>query len=126
MNPVHLVRFERLERVIEEGPALGEGFKSDNKLEVPEVQNRPATQVQVAKKLQGMVNNRRTLGPEHPSTVESMNKLVSTYWQRNQWQEAAKLLEQVLAVRDAKLSEYHPPTQANMRNMMWSHRRQGR
>ncbi|KAJ5357046.1 hypothetical protein N7517_011655 [Penicillium concentricum] len=63
-----------------------------------------------------MENNERTMGVEHPSTVESMNRLVSTYWHRNQLQEAGKLLDQVL-VRDAKLGENHPYAWTNMSNM---------
>ncbi|KAK4866983.1 hypothetical protein LT330_007724 [Penicillium expansum] len=106
---------------IDRGQTLSEGSKSDDQLE----ENKPVTEDQVDEELQEMEKNKRALGPENPSTVESMNKLVSTYWKRDQLEEAVKLLEQVLAIEDTKLGIDHPSTLTNMSNIARSYRSQG-
>lgn len=110
--------------VMEGGQTSSEGSESDDQLEVPEAENHRVTQDQVDKKLQEIENNKITLGPEHPSTVKSMNKLVLTYWKGDQLEEAAKLLEQVLAIENTKLDEENLSTLTNMRIIARSYRDQ--
>lgn len=110
--------------VMEGGQTSSEGSESDDQIEVPEAENHPVTQDQVDKKIQEIENNKMTLGPEHPSTVESMNKLVSTYWKGDQFEEAANLLEQVLAIENTKLGEDNLSTLTNMRIIARSYRDQ--
>ncbi|OQD98057.1 hypothetical protein PENSOL_c010G04757 [Penicillium solitum] len=101
-------------RCWEGGHTLSEASKSDDQLQVPETENHLETQDQVDKELQEIENNKITLGPEHLTTVKSMKKLASTYRKQNQFAEAAKLLEQVVAIQNTKLGEGHPSTLNNM------------
>lgn len=93
---------------------MSEASKSDDQLQVPETENHLEAQDQVDKELQEIENNKITLGPEHLTTVKSMKKLASTYRKQNQFAEAAKLLEQVVAIQNTKLGEGHPSTLNNM------------
>ncbi|KAJ5050154.1 hypothetical protein NUH16_008692 [Penicillium rubens] len=111
--------------VMERDQTLSEGSESHDKLESPEAENQPVTQGQVDNELREMENNKRILGLEHTLTVESMNRLVSTYWKRGQLEEAANLLEQVPAIRNTKLGEDHSATLTNMSDIACSYKSQG-
>lgn len=100
--------------VSEGGDTLSEASKSDDQLQVPEAENHLETQDQVDKELQEIENNKTTLGTEHLATVKSMKKLALTYREQNHFAEAAKLLEQVVAIQNTKLGEDHPSTLTNM------------
>jgi hypothetical protein len=49
----------------------------------------------------------RVLGKEHPSTLNSMANLVSTYLNLGRWKEAEELDERVMKTRMRVLGEEH-------------------
>ncbi|KAN0070808.1 hypothetical protein V8E54_010973, partial [Elaphomyces granulatus] len=60
-----------------------------------------------------METSKTVLGPEHPSTLCSMNNLASTYRNQGRWTEAEKLHVQVMVTRKTVLGPGHPDTLTN-------------
>ncbi|OQE02983.1 hypothetical protein PENVUL_c036G09540 [Penicillium vulpinum] len=112
--------------VMEGDKTLSEHSKPVDRLEVPEAENQPVAEAQIAKKLREMQSNERTLGPEHPSTVKGRNKLASTYWKRDQLEEAVELSEKVPPIKDTKAGENNSSAVTSMSNIAWSYKSQAR
>jgi hypothetical protein len=55
-----------------------------------------------------------------PSTLISMANLASTYRNQGRWEEAEKLLVQVMETRKTKLGADHPSTLTSMNNLAWT------
>jgi Flp pilus assembly protein TadD len=66
------------------------------------------------------------LGHDHPSTLNSMNNLASTYKIQGRWDEAEKLNMQVMETRKEKLGHDHPSTLNSMNNLASTYKIQGR
>ncbi len=76
--------------------------------------------------LRVMETSRAKLGPEHPSTLASINNLASTYRDKGRWEEAEKLLVQVVETSRTKLGPDHPDTLTSMGNLASTYGKQGR
>ncbi|KAL4911981.1 hypothetical protein BDW62DRAFT_215383 [Aspergillus aurantiobrunneus] len=71
---------------------------------------------EAAKLLVQVIKTRKqVLGPEHPSTLTSMNNLASTYRNQGRWKEAEELV----------LGPEHPDTLASMNNLASTYQNQG-
>jgi tetratricopeptide (TPR) repeat protein len=57
------------------------------------------------------------LGPDHPSTLNSMNNLAMAYQDSGQFAKAVTLLEQSLQKHKGKLGAVHPQTLGTMANL---------
>jgi serine/threonine protein kinase/lipopolysaccharide biosynthesis regulator YciM len=57
------------------------------------------------------------LGPDHPDTLSSMNRLANSYDDAGQTERALKLREETRARRKAKLGPDHPDTLRSMNNL---------
>ncbi|KAH7147088.1 putative nephrocystin, partial [Dactylonectria estremocensis] len=66
------------------------------------------------------------LGPDHPSTLTSMNNLASTYTNQGRLEEAVKLFVQVMETCKIKLGADHPSTLTSMGNLASIYRNQSR
>ena len=53
---------------------------------------------------------KKALGPEHPSTLNSMDNLALTYWNQGRWKEAEELQVRVMETRKTVLGQEHPDT----------------
>jgi serine/threonine protein kinase/lipopolysaccharide biosynthesis regulator YciM len=62
-----------------------------------------------------------TLGPDHPDTLRSMNRLANSYGDAGQIDRAIKLHEETLALRKAKLGPDHPDTLGSMNNLAYNY-----
>ncbi len=60
---------------------------------------------------------RRELGPDHPDTLETMNRLAASYFTFGWHAGGLKLFEETLAVMKARLGADHPDTLASMDNL---------
>jgi hypothetical protein len=60
--------------------------------------------------VQVMETIKRVLGPEHPSTLTSMNNLAFTWKGHGRDREALKLMEECMAVASRILGTTHPNT----------------
>ncbi|KAB8236424.1 uncharacterized protein BDW43DRAFT_298059 [Aspergillus alliaceus] len=70
--------------------------------------------------------NQERNGPDHPSTLNSMAKLASTYHKQGRWNEAEKLEVQVLESRKTVLGAEHPSTLTSMAKLAFTYYKQGR
>ncbi|KAE8396150.1 hypothetical protein BDV23DRAFT_168407 [Aspergillus alliaceus] len=70
--------------------------------------------------------NQERNGPDHPSTLNSMAKLASTYRNQGRWNEAEKLEVQVLESRKTVLGAEHPSTLTSMAKLAFTYYKQGR
>ena len=70
--------------------------------------------------------NKKVLGLEHPSTLDSMAALASTLWEQGRWKEAEELEVQVMERRKRELGHEHPNTLASMGNFASALSEQGR
>ncbi|RHZ67122.1 uncharacterized protein CDV56_102619 [Aspergillus thermomutatus] len=68
---------------------------------------------------------KQVLGPEHPSTLTSMDNLASTYWNQGRWREAEELQIQVVETSKQVLGLEHPSTLTSMDNLALTNRNQG-
>ncbi len=68
---------------------------------------------------------KRDLGTEHPSTLTSIAKLASTYRNQGCWKEAEDLEVQVMETRKRVLGAEHPDTLTSMNNLACIWKRQG-
>src|SRR5262249_32272952 len=59
----------------------------------------------------------RALGPEHPDTLASMNRLAKALTGQRRYEEARQLFEEVLALRRRVLGPEHPDTLTSMSNL---------
>jgi hypothetical protein len=59
----------------------------------------------------------KSLGPEHPSTLDSMANLGSIYQEQERWKEALDLNFQVMKARKEVLGPEHPDTLSAMASM---------
>jgi tetratricopeptide (TPR) repeat protein len=66
------------------------------------------------------------LGPDHPDTLGSMNRLADSYAALGRQAEALKLREETLTLRKAKLGADHPDTLKSMSNLASSYAALGR
>jgi serine/threonine protein kinase/tetratricopeptide (TPR) repeat protein len=66
------------------------------------------------------------LGPDHPDTLRSMNRLASIYYDLGQRAEALKLREETLGLCKAKLGPDHPDTLESMDSLAGSYANLGR
>ncbi len=66
------------------------------------------------------------LGPDHPDTLRSMNKLATSYAALGRYADALKLHEQTLALRKATLGPDHPDTLMGMHTLANSYGTLGR
>jgi serine/threonine protein kinase len=57
------------------------------------------------------------LGPDHPDTLSSMNRLAMAYHAAGKLEQSLPLLEETLALRKSKLGPDHPDTLASMNNV---------
>jgi len=73
-----------------------------------------------------METRKTVLGPEHPSTLASMNNLASTYQDQGRWNEAEKLNVQVMEIRKTMLGPEHPDTLVSMNNLAYTWESQGK
>ncbi|KAJ5195696.1 hypothetical protein N7449_006175 [Penicillium cf. viridicatum] len=138
--------------VMEGGQTSSEGSESDDQLEVPEAENHPVTQDQVDKKIQEIENNKMTLGPEHPSTLDhaeklarevlttyqasfgtnhplilsSMESLASIYERQGRWSDAEDLAKEVVRTSELVNGRTHPETLRFMCHLGYTIRIQGR
>jgi tetratricopeptide (TPR) repeat protein len=69
---------------------------------------------------------KKTLGPEHPSTLSSMANLATTYRKRGRWKEAEELDVRVVETRKTVLGQQHPETLTSMNNLASTYWSQGR
>jgi tetratricopeptide (TPR) repeat protein len=76
--------------------------------------------------IQVMETLKRVLGPEHPSTLTSMNNLASTYWNIGRWDKAEELEVQVIEIRKRVLGPEHPDILATMNNLVSTYWHKGR
>ncbi|KAL5371148.1 hypothetical protein DPSP01_014460 [Paraphaeosphaeria sporulosa] len=60
------------------------------------------------------------LGADHPSTLNGMASLASTYRNQGRWEEAEKLEVQVMETRKTKLGADHPSTLNSMHNLAFT------
>ncbi|KAJ5560231.1 kinesin light chain [Penicillium frequentans] len=67
--------------------------------------------------MQVLKTRKTKLGEEHPSTLNSMANLASTYRNQGRWEEAEQLEVQVIKIRKMKLGEDHPDTLTSMANL---------
>jgi serine/threonine-protein kinase len=74
---------------------------------------------------QALEERRAKLGPDHPDTLESMNKLASAYKLAGQLDRALPLLEQTLAKRQEKQGPDHPDTLISMNNLALAYEETG-
>ncbi|MCL2009643.1 MAG: tetratricopeptide repeat protein [Synergistaceae bacterium] len=70
--------------------------------------------------------NREKLGPEHPDTLISMNKLAITLYKQGHHEEAEKLFREILELRRHALGPEHPDTLSSMNNLAGNLGNQGR
>ena len=70
--------------------------------------------------------NKKLLGPEHPSTLISMTDLASTYRYQGRWKEAEELEVQVMEARKRVPGPEHPRTLTSMANLAYTYWNQGR
>ncbi|RYP30977.1 hypothetical protein DL767_005984 [Monosporascus sp. MG133] len=66
------------------------------------------------------------LGPDHPSTLTSMNRLAFTYRHQGRWKEAELIQVQVMETGKRVLGEEHPGTLTSINNLALTYRDQGR
>ncbi len=66
------------------------------------------------------------LGPDHPDTLESMNKLGYAYWSTKQLDKSIPLFEQALKLREAKLGRDDLETLRTVANLGVNYRDAGR
>ncbi|KAF5857977.1 hypothetical protein ETB97_005008 [Aspergillus alliaceus] len=70
--------------------------------------------------------NQERNGPDHPSTLNSMAKLASTYRNQGRWNEAEKLEVQVMETSKTVRGAEHPSTLTSMANLTSTYLKQGR
>jgi tetratricopeptide (TPR) repeat protein len=68
----------------------------------------------------------RTLGPEHPDTITSLDNLADLYRLQGRYAEAETLFERVWGIREHSLGPEHPDTATSLRNLAALYRLQGR
>ncbi|MCJ1265678.1 hypothetical protein MMC22_005558 [Lobaria immixta] len=76
--------------------------------------------------LQAVGMRKTVFGSEHPSSLNSMAGLASTYRNQGRWDEAEKLEVQVMETRLKVLKAEHPATLTSMANLASTYRNQGR
>ena len=76
--------------------------------------------------VQVMETKKKELGAEHPSTLETMHNLASTYRNQGRWKEAEELDVQVIETRKRILGAEHPDTLTSMANLAHTWKCQGR
>ena len=64
-----------------------------------------------------VMETKRVLGEEHPSTLTSMANLASTYRNQGRWNEAEQPQVQVSETRKRVLRDEHPVTPTSMSNL---------
>jgi hypothetical protein len=57
------------------------------------------------------------LGEDHPGTARSLNNLAILFYYENNFKEAAKLMQQALAIRKKVLGKDHPNTRSSMESL---------
>ena len=57
------------------------------------------------------------LGKEHPSTLTSMNNLVSVLKDQGKFEQAEEMLRQALGLMETVLGKEHPDTPGSMNNL---------
>ena len=67
-----------------------------------------------------MEKRKEVLGEGHPSTLTSMNNLAMTYSNQGRWEEAEKLVVEVMEKRKEVLGEGHPSTLTSMHNLAFT------
>ena len=72
-----------------------------------------------------METRKKSLGGEHPDTLQSMANLAATYRSQGQWKEAEMMEVQVMEKRKELLGEEHPDTLSNMANLATTYWNQG-
>jgi serine/threonine protein kinase len=75
---------------------------------------------------QAFAMSKEKLGPDHPDTLRSINKLGMAYHASGRLTEALPLFEQALAKRKEKLSPDHPHTLVSMNNLAWAYHEAGK
>ncbi|ORX98184.1 hypothetical protein BCR34DRAFT_593257 [Clohesyomyces aquaticus] len=68
---------------------------------------------------------KKRLGPQHLSTLESMNRLARTYRNQGRLDAAVQLRKEVLEIRKTKLGPEHPDTLHSMNNISITYTQQG-
>ena len=68
----------------------------------------------------------KKLGGEHPSTLQSMSRLATTYLEQGRYEEAEKIGVEVLALQRDVLGTRHPDTITSMGNLATTYHKQGR
>ena len=76
--------------------------------------------------VQVMETRKRTLGPEHPDTLNSMSNLALDYGCQGWWKEAEKLHMQVMKIRMRVLGEEHSDTLRSMSHLAYTYQNQRR
>jgi serine/threonine protein kinase len=69
---------------------------------------------------------KRVLGPEHPSTLDSMASLGTVYDNQSRYAESERLRSRVLEIQRRVLGPEHPDTLASMTNLASTFNREGR
>jgi hypothetical protein len=67
--------------------------------------------------MQVIETRKKVLGAEHPSTLQTMHNLASTYWSQGRWKEAEELEMQVIETRKKVLGAEHPATLTSIANL---------
>jgi tetratricopeptide (TPR) repeat protein len=71
-------------------------------------------------------NLERTLGPDHPDTLNARNTLAVAYHSAGRTADAIPLVQQILAARERLLGADHPSTLASRNNLASAYRATGR
>ncbi|HEY6339190.1 MAG TPA: serine/threonine-protein kinase [Candidatus Sulfotelmatobacter sp.] len=69
---------------------------------------------------------RRLLGPEHPDTLRSMNRLANVYDDQGKYAQAEALDSQTLEIQRRLLGPDHPDTLRSMNNLAIAYRHEGK
>ncbi len=60
----------------------------------------------------------KVLGPDHLDTAASLNNLALLYYDQNNYEEAAILMQRALSIWDAKLGANHPYALQALKNLV--------
>src|SRR5260221_13896991 len=58
----------------------------------------------------------RVLGPEHPSTLSTVNNLAVLYWNQGKYEQAERLMQRALTTKERVLGPEHPDTVSTREN----------